>query len=185
MYWLLSRALKNSCLLERCAEELDKNMNYTQLVKRGALLYNEWFMLPKQQHCLNTRRCEITYGSWQSKKADLLKAFELVHAMLHTLRRVWALTAQQNWTCFAFTGAKSGARQAAVPFGDAEGTMNISTVSFVSYWCAWFLTEGTETVITAEKRYLRLHKFKRYIHGEGGIIHLLAINVNPIKKHWE
>lgn len=95
------------------------------------------------------------------------------------------LTAQQNWTCFAFTGAKSGARQAAVPFGDAEGTMNISTVSFVSYWCAWFLTEGTETVITAEKRYLRLHKFKRYIHGEGGIIHLLAINVNPIKKHWE
>lgn len=90
MYWLLSWALKSGCLLERCTVELDKNVNYTQLVKKGALLYSEWFMLPKQQHCLNTRCCEITYGSWQSKKADLLKAFELVHAPLHTLRRVWA-----------------------------------------------------------------------------------------------
>lgn len=147
MYWLLSRALKNSCLLERCAEELDKNMNYTQLVKRGALLYNEWFMLPKQQHCLNTRCCEITYGSWQSKKADLLKAFELVHAMLHTLRRVWAPqdsygTAELDMLCFYRSEVWGSAGSSAFwrCWGHNEhlhGLLCVLLVCLISHWGDW------------------------------------------------
>lgn len=68
LYWLLSWAPKNTCLLERCLEELNKNVSYTQLVNKGVLLYNEWFVLSKQEHCLNRGCYEMEYGNWWRKK---------------------------------------------------------------------------------------------------------------------
>lgn len=71
LYRLRSWAPKNTCLLERCPEELNKNASYTQLVNKGALLYNEWFVLSKQEHCLNSGCCEMAFGGWGREKKPI------------------------------------------------------------------------------------------------------------------
>lgn len=78
LYRLRSGAPKSTCLLERCPEELNKNVSYTQVVNKGSLLNNEWFVLSKQEHCLNSGCCEIAYGSWgRKKRAHFLEVFDM------------------------------------------------------------------------------------------------------------